>query len=632
MKDVLFYNNYYPAGDVITLSLCMVVGFLMNSSYTMKRTNLKIFKQANILVTIAAASSLLYHMCVQAITAENVLLIYTLRAFAYSGLFWTYVCYCVYIANIVELAESSKKKFNNLVCGVAALLTVLEFLGPYFKIGFYIDDALQIHQNYYFDVFRFGYIFFSISLFLIIHLNRKKMIKKIRVCLGSVMGLCFFIMAYQAEHLQTSYTAVTFVLPLITVLFLYHYNAYDVETGTLDQYAFDEFLEDNKDKHYSMIILSLPNISHKKMQRMSYDFIRRNNRYFENSYCFRLRNNRIVLAYQKEKNKNYEHTLNMMYMDFMHINKEEKNEYRVIVVDDLGAFVHGTEALYFCEYMEMNMSSNGVVICTPEDIQKFHAFKELFKQLKEISDECNLDDPRVMVYCQPILKVKSNTFASAEALMRLNLPGLGEICPDQFIPMLEERGLIHSFSKITLYKTCKEIKRLEEEGYHIARVSVNFSVQELQSNRFCDEIVKIIHSTGIEPHKIAIEITESKTEKDFIMMKRVLEELKQYKMKFYLDDFGTGYSNFERIIELPIDTIKFDRSLTILAGKDEESRFMVGSFSEIFKRANYQILFEGVESEKDEKLCKDMNAQYLQGFRYSKPIPIERLRDFLEKK
>ena len=116
------------------------------------------------------------------------------------------------------------------------------------------------------------------------------------------------------------------------------------------------------------------------------------------------------------------------------------------------------------------------------------------------------------------------------------------------------------------------------------------------------------------------------------MVKSVLERLQALGIKFYLDDFGTGYSNFERLIGLPIDIIKFDRSLTILASKNDESQFMVGSFSEIFKKADYQILFEGVEDEQDEMQCINMNAQYLQGYKYSKPIPMEQLNDFLEKK
>lgn len=630
MQEVLFYKNYFPAGDIITLALCVVVGLLMHSTYTMKRANLRTYKWANRLVALAAVSSLLYHMTLSMVNTSNIPLIYFLRGMEYSNLIWAYVCFCIYISNIIELEDKKRKKFYVFVVGSAIPFVVAEFVGPYLQWGFYIDESLQVHQNDG-NLFRYAYALYSLTFFSIVFRHRKQMIKKMRVCLGGVMGLSLFIMIGQSLFYQTSYTTVTFALPLITILFLFHYNAYDMNTATLDQYAFDEFLEDSKDKHYSMVVLSLPNIAHDKMQKLSNDFIRRNNRYFENSYCFRLRNNRIILAYQKERNQNYQETLNFMYQDFMRINETEKNEYRIILMDSPEEFEHGTEALYFCEYMEARMPSSGVVACKAEDVKQFHAFKALFRQLKEISDEGNLDDPRVKVYCQPVLNLKQNKFTTAEALMRLELPGIGILNPDQFIPLLEEQNIIHTFSKIILNKTCKEIKKLVEEGYHLSRVSVNFSVQELQIENFCDEIVKIIRNNAIDMDMIAIEITESRNEKDFMMMKHVLEELKQYGMKFYLDDFGTGYSNFERIIELPVDTIKFDRSLTLLASKDDESKFMVGSFSEIFKRANYQILFEGVESENDEMQCKDMNAQYLQGFRYSRPIPIEQLREFLEK-
>ena len=243
-----------------------------------------------------------------------------------------------------------------------------------------------------------------------------------------------------------------------------------------------------------------------------------------------------------------------------------------------------------------------------------------------------MNDPRVKVFCQPVWNTKTGVFSTAEALMRLELPEIGMAFPDQFIPMAEKNDYIHVLSKIILNKTCQNIKKMEEEGYYIERVSINFSVQELHMECFCEDVTSIIKNNGISFDKIAIELTETRNEKDFLMMKEVIEQLQEKNIKFYLDDFGTGYSNFERIIGLPIDIIKFDRSLTILASKNDESKYMVGSFSDIFKKADYQILFEGVEDEHDEEQCIDMNAQYLQGYKYSKPIPIERLKEFLDKK
>ena len=204
----------------------------------------------------------------------------------------------------------------------------------------------------------------------------------------------------------------------------------------------------------------------------------------------------------------------------------------------------------------------------------------------------------------------------------------GGVAPGDRLPSVREMAAQLAINPNTIQRAYRE---LENEGYLIDRVSLNFSMQELHLDSFCEDVIQIIEKNGVAFEKIAIELTETKNEKDFLMMQEVIERLQAMNIKFYLDDFGTGYSNFERIIELPIDIIKFDRSLTILASKDDESKFMVGSFSEIFKKADYQILFEGVEDERDESQCIDMNAMYLQGYKYSKPIPIEKLRDFLDK-
>ena len=102
-------------------------------------------------------------------------------------------------------------------------------------------------------------------------------------------------------------------------------------------------------------------------------------------------------------------------------------------------------------------------------------------------------------------------------------------------------------------------------------------------------------------------------------------------INFYLDDFGTGYSNMERIMELPFDIIKFDRSLVLASDESEKSRRIVVGLSNIFSEMNYSVLFEGVEVPEEEKMCIAMNASYLQGFKYSKPIPIEELTQYFEK-
>ncbi len=631
-EDLVFYQNYVMAGDVSAIALCIVVEILMKSTYTMKKENLSIFRKASRLVTIAALASIGYHVVINHLTHENVYGMYILRTVAYSALTWTFVCYCIYIRNLVEMEEGKRKIFCYSIIGMGVVFTIGEIIAPMLKWGCYVDENLVIHQNYYGDVFHFVYAYYGISIVVLLIAYRKKFIAKMYRSLWFTFLLSFTIMAYQIGQMSTTYTTVTFALPIVAVLFLFHYNSYDVETGTLDQYAFGEYINDMKGKEFSLISLSLPEIRYDKMRKLSIEFIRKNDTFFNDSCCFRLRNNRMVLVYQKDKNPKYQQTLDFMFREFTRVNAEDKNDYKIILTDSIDTVESGTQYIYYFEYVENKMPMNTVKNCTLESVTAFTDYRYLFQQLQEIYWKGDLDDPRVKVYCQPVLNTEKNTFTTAEALMRLELPERGIVYPDQFISLLERFNFIHQFSKIMLHKTCKAINELDALGYHIERVSINCSIQELKLESFSDDIRQIIEANGVDPSRIAIELTESKSENDFINMKRVMKELQEQGIKFYLDDFGTGYSNFERIIGLPVDIIKFDRSLTLLAGKSDQSKFMVGSFSEIFKKADYQILFEGVEDEKDELQCKEMNALYLQGYRYSKPIPIEQLKNFLEKK
>ncbi len=162
--------------------------------------------------------------------------------------------------------------------------------------------------------------------------------------------------------------------------------------------------------------------------------------------------------------------------------------------------------------------------------------------------------------------------------------------------------------------------------------TVNVSVLELRDEGFTEDIKKIIQESHIPNDRIAIEITESKSDSDFMAIKGMIEELKGCGMKIYLDDFGTGYSNLERIMKLPFDLIKFDRSLVLACQTEQRSEEIVTRLAGMFSDLHYTVLYEGVEDEADEKRCKQMSASYLQGYKYSKPVPMEKLTEFFIKR
>lgn len=631
MGDVLFYSNYQIAGDTIAVIICVAIFFLLGSAYTVRRQNLSVFKVAIFLCLVASFASMGYHTMVTNVTRENVLGIYICRAACYICLIWVYVCFFIYIRNLVGMRATYAKVFRFSIIGVAILATAWICLTPVTKLGFYIDENLAVHQNYYTDIFRYVYTYFSISVIFLLFAYKKNFIGKMFRCICCVTSLSYLLMIIQDQFMNTTYICVSFTLPIFTILFLYHHNSYEVETGMLDHHAFDAYIHDMQKKNFSAIFVSFPELTHEKLSDLSTHLFRFNDQYLLSACSFRLRDNKMVLVYQKEKNRNYEKSLGELYDAFMQMVEEKHHDFRMILTDSIKELEYGEDYIALCEYIEKRMPLNTIYTCEEVDIQSFLKTKKILRELQDIYVKDDLNDERVKVYCQPVWNTKTGHFTTAEALMRLELPELGMVFPDQFISMAEKHGYIHVLSKIILNKTCQYIKQLEERGFELERVSINFSIQELHMSSFSEDIINIIDANGVAYDKIAVELTESRNEKDFKSVKRIMKELQGLGIKFYLDDFGTGYSNFERIIGLPIDIIKFDRSLTILASKNDESKFMVGSFSEIFKKADYQILFEGVEDERDELQCIDMDAMYLQGYKYSKPIPIEQLEEFLEK-
>ena len=353
--------------------------------------------------------------------------------------------------------------------------------------------------------------------------------------------------------------------------------------------------------------------------------------YFKDAYIFRFGNDRLIMVYERAKNLKAVFAMPKMMDKFYELYEKYRMDYKIITIHSSPELKSGDDYLALNEFLERKVKMNTAYECDHNDVVAYLNANYIVAELHDIVQKNDLNDERVLVYCQPVYNAMTKSFTTAEALMRLDLENIGIVYPDVFIPLAEKYDYIHFLSMIILNKTCKEVHRLLDEGFAVDRISVNFAMSELRDANFCDEVKKIVEDNDIPFDKIALELTESMNEAEFSHVQGVMKVLHEVGMKFYLDDFGTGYSNFERIMKLPIDIIKFDRSLTLVAVNDEGSRDMVVGFTDIFRKANYKILFEGVEDEADEKQCIDMSALYLQGYKYSRPIPIDELERFLEK-
>jgi EAL domain-containing protein (putative c-di-GMP-specific phosphodiesterase class I) len=224
-----------------------------------------------------------------------------------------------------------------------------------------------------------------------------------------------------------------------------------------------------------------------------------------------------------------------------------------------------------------------------------------------------------LVY-QPKIDLISNRVYGMEALLRWVNPNLGSIPPDQFIPVLEENGLIHPVGQWIIREALRDTKKFHDEGFNDLVVSINVSYLQLKNDRFLDDFRAIIDEVGLARPFIELEITESQIMNNIEMALARLRDITKCGVKIAVDDFGTGYSSLSYLKKLPIDTIKIDKSFVLDIDKDEDDRSIVQAIIALSKSLNKSVIAEGSETQTHIDTLRALGCTKVQGYFYSKPL------------
>jgi len=626
-------TDYTPVGDIIVTALCVTMAILLKQTSIQKNERFKTMLLIFVHIMISAWSNVMYETFIYSDGYVNPVWIYVCRIIHYFSQNCVLYQYIKYLQEPLWIPYAVKKRYKILSMIAVTASCVADVVGTFTRYGFYVNQDKTIH--YGFNTYIIIYIMFIVTVFYMLINYRSRLIKQVFWSLLLVNIVSLVLLMVQGMHNQVSFTTVAYFLPIVGIVFLFHSNPYDIETGAVSGNYFINEVESNIEKGNEMIIISCNMLEFSKVIKTSkklkyelYRFFRQNIR---KGVLYHFPNGRLILTMIKNKNTNNNKMLENMFEDFKKNYEEFDIDYKIVIVETNPKISEPSDYMRLIEYIEKNLSFNEVHRITDSDIEKFYDSNYILSQLEDIAMKKDLNDSRVLVYCQPVFNIATGKYDTAESLMRLRLEKTGMVFPDQFIPIAEQYNIIHTLSLIILNKTCHAVHNFVDEGYDVRRISVNFSTIDIRYEKFCEEVERIIYTNAIPYEKIAVEITESRSEADFNVMKQRVIQLQKLGIKFYLDDFGTGYSNFERIMEIPFDIIKFDRSMLIESVKNDSSKFMVSTFASMFLQLNYAVLFEGVEDDRDELHCVNMNANYLQGYKYSKPIPIEELKNFLSK-
>lgn len=227
------------------------------------------------------------------------------------------------------------------------------------------------------------------------------------------------------------------------------------------------------------------------------------------------------------------------------------------------------------------------------------------------------------VYYQPIYSVAEKRFTSAEALLRLRHPSLGFIPPDEFIPIAEDTGIIVPIGQFVLNSVCRCLSQRRLSGFGIKYIEVNLSVVECLQNDLSETVLRTLRRYRVLPSQINFEITETAmcTMPNTLMSN--INKLASVGIRFSLDDYGTGYSNLTRLLEMPLDIIKIDKSLiqTLFQESAHGADVVIDSTFRMLRSLNRQTLAEGVETAEQAGHIISMGCDYIQGYYYAKPMP-----------
>lgn len=241
------------------------------------------------------------------------------------------------------------------------------------------------------------------------------------------------------------------------------------------------------------------------------------------------------------------------------------------------------------------------------------------RRLKIESDlRKGLEKNQFELYYQPKVSLDSREITGVEALLRWNHPELGWISPVEFIPIAEETGQVMAIGEWVLRNACRQNQIWREKGLPSIRMSVNVSVKQFQHGGLVRIVKKALEESGLSPHYLEIEVTESIMQ-NTSESSEVLHQFREMGIQISIDDFGTGYSSLNIIQQLPIDTIKLDRSF-ITDIENENQLSMVKTIINLGENLKLNVVAEGIETEYQLTKLIESGCQIGQGFLFSKPV------------
>jgi EAL domain-containing protein (putative c-di-GMP-specific phosphodiesterase class I) len=242
-----------------------------------------------------------------------------------------------------------------------------------------------------------------------------------------------------------------------------------------------------------------------------------------------------------------------------------------------------------------------------------------------------LDQGQFVLHYQPEVDLATRKIVGLEALIRWNHPERGLVPPMDFIPLAERCGMIMPIGDWGLTETCSQIQKwcIEDSSNLSLRVCVNLSARQFSREGLADHVEALLLQFGISSRQLGLEMTESSLIPNLHTAIRVLGSLRKLGVSLLMDDFGTGYSSLNHLHSFPFDVLKIDRSFVGRMTEGEQPLQIVRTIIELARVMGMDVVAEGIETQEQYRLLRQMGCRYGQGFLFARPLSAQAMTDLL---
>jgi len=621
--------------DVVAFALISVILVVYLSFNHLKTFTTKVYKLLLIVSLLSTVTDIASAYACSFCTKDQIVLNYVVNLIHFIVQNFVPCLYCLFAFSLIYETEVIRLKWFCIIFLPYIFNLILILSTPFTDACFYIDDAGLYHRGQgQFFTYTIAIYYIIVSCGIVLR-NMKVLSRVQRVAILFYSAECIvlnLVQLFLSEYLLQE-IGIAFAMFFIYITMQNPLEYIDVQTNVYNRNLFKKTLNGKifKKEKYTIVCVQIEGLSYinEKFGLHNGNVLLKQIAAFlqtveKNNGVYRISNRQFAIVFSKNVDLNV--VCNMISDRFerafnfnnINVNVNLWNYMCCIQSSKDIATVNDIFDIIDYSLKEAKQSKkNSVVFASTDVLEKRRREIEITQAISTA-----IKNASFQVYFQPIYSKVEKRYTNMEALVRLIDDNIGFIPPDEFIPIAEKNGDILAIGEIVLEKVCSFIEEYHPEDFGIKAIHVNLSVVQCMQENINIRLMNIIDKYRIPHSLIDFEITETTADNTSDSLDKIMKDFNEKGIHFSLDDFGTGYSNQTNIMQYPYSIVKIDKSMVWACDSNPKALISLKHTIAMIKDLEMKVLAEGVETLNQQKMLEDIGVEYLQGYYFSRPLPV----------